>query len=342
MTVKPMRQFPATNAIGAGAASRAAQARVLPRLERSILKTLLYFDIWNHPLSERELCQFLGVPVPTTETLQLALGTLCASGQIHSHEGFFYLKGRSAESVTRRCRRQRHARWMWHVARAAMHVIKRFPFVRAVLVSGELSKNATGRGSDIDFFIVAEEGRLWICRSLLVLFKKVFLLNSKKFFCLNYFATPEGFPQNERNLYTATEVATLRVLYSQSHFLRFMDANRWIKAFFPNFEPRADSEIPSNDRQSLMQRALELALGALPLDALDTFLMRLMHRVWRERYPELDAQTREKIFLCTKSESRAYVGNFQGKILASYGEKLSAVLGAGVRGREISKNLLEA
>ncbi|HXX64388.1 MAG TPA: hypothetical protein VEO56_11395, partial [Bacteroidota bacterium] len=168
------------------------------------------------------------------------------------------------------------------------------------------------------------------------------LLNSKKFFCLNYFATPKGFRQNERNLYTATEVATVKVLYSQRQFLRFMDANRWIKSFFPNFEPPAESEILSNNRQSLVQRAIETALGTLPLDALDTFLMRLMHRVWRDRYPQVDAAVREKIFLCTKCESRAYVGNFQGKILASYGQKLASLLGAGARGRVISNNLLEA
>lgn len=324
--------------------SRSAHSRAVSRLEQSILKALLYFDIWDHPLSEPELCQFLPVELPEEEVFQRALSALCSAGEVHAHDGFFYLKGRSAESVARRRRRQKHAWWMWRAARLAMHVIKRFPFVRAVLVSGELSKNATGRGSDIDFFIIAEEGRLWICRSLLVLFKKVFLLNNKKFFCLNYFATCDGFRQKEQNVYTATEVATLKVLYSQERFLQFMAANSWIKGFFPNFEPTCASDIPANNRHSRIQRVLELAMRVLPLDAIDTLLMRLMHRVWEERYPQYDAETRERIFLCTKAESCAYVGDFQGKILAYYSEKLreSALAPAGSRRRTSSRARIEA
>jgi hypothetical protein len=57
-------------------------------------------------------------------------------------------------------------------------------------------------------------------------------------------------------------------------------------------------------------------------DALDSFVMRKMKEVWRRRYPEYDETTREKLFRCTKHESRTYVGNFEEKILALYNQKL--------------------
>jgi hypothetical protein len=46
--------------------------------------------------------------------------------------------------------------------------------------------------------------------------------------------------------------------------------------------------------------------------------------LWKKRYPEFDDETRNKIFRSTPYESRAYVGNYQEKILKIYREKLDA------------------
>ena len=49
-----------------------------------------------------------------------------------------------------------------------------------------------------------------------------------------------------------------------------------------------------------------------------------MQNVWTKRYRDVDAMTREKIFRCTRNESRAFAGNFAGKIDARYQEKLKS------------------
>ena len=210
------------------------------------------------------------------------------------------------------------------MAHISGHVIKRFPFVRAVFVSGELSKNVAGRGSDVDFFVLTEPGRLWISRTLLILFKKLFLLNSKKFFCLNSFRSIDNLTLNEKNIYIASEVAHVKALYNTSLFATFMESNRWVNTYFPNFHWDALPSPRASDHDSLLQRWAERAMSILPLDRLDTFLMGAMQRVWAKRYPQYDRRTREKIFRCTKQESLAYVGNFQDRVLAEYRRKLSA------------------
>ena len=53
-------------------------------------------------------------------------------------------------------------------------------------------------------------------------------------------------------------------------------------------------------------------------------LMEFMKRVWRKRYPGVDEATRDHVFRCSISESRAYVGNFSGKVLSIYRRKLEA------------------
>ncbi|HEX7572359.1 MAG TPA: hypothetical protein VF514_04650, partial [Bacteroidota bacterium] len=120
---------------------------------------------------------------------KVALVRLVRDCEIGERRGFYYVPGGEAGRVEGRLRGERHARRMWLMARAVAHIIKRFPFIRGVLVLGDLSKHMTHRGSDVDFLILTEPGRHWIARTLLILFKKTFLLNRKKFFCVNSFAS---------------------------------------------------------------------------------------------------------------------------------------------------------
>lgn len=291
-------------------------------LRREVLQTLLYYDIWGYPLTMRELYAFLPVAGGTFAEFEQQCRRLVADGDISADRGFLYAPGRDPGAVDRRLAGQSHARTLWIMARLSTHVIKRFPFVRAVFVSGDLSKNSTHRGSDVDFFILTAPGRLWIARMLLILFKKAVLLNRKKFFCLNSFASVERMTLDERNIYQATEVAQLKPLYNSPLFGRYLEANGWVRDFFPNFDVSTLPLPPPNDRPSMLQRLLELPLNVLPLDRIDTALLRAMERIWERRYPQFDPATRSSIFRCTKSESRAYVGNFQEKILAQYDTKL--------------------
>lgn len=294
----------------------------MPQVHTHILRSLLYYDIWRHPLTARELFTFLPVNTMTLDEFHKELASALNQGIVRQSRGFYYVTGRTSDVVARRAAMEDHARSMWHKARTAMHVIRRFPFVRAAMVSGDLSKNVTTRESDIDFFIITEPGRLWIARTLLILFKKVFLLNSKKYFCLNSFVTSDNLELNERSLYHATEIATLKPLYNTDMFHRYLAANRWITEYFPNWTLEEDAPIPVHDRPSVIQRLLELPFRFVPSDSIDTYLLGLMKKVWAKRYPEFDEETRDRVLRCTKNESRAYVGNFEDKILRMYQERL--------------------
>lgn len=298
---------------------RSAGESISENLTRGVLRALLYYDIWEYPLTLEELHAFL--PVRVTEEHEIALAIAPAGEGIQECNGYYSVRS-SALVVNRRLRREHHARWMWKAARLATHVIKRFPFVRGVFVSGDLSKNATGPGSDIDFFILTEPGRLWISRTLLILFKKLFLLNSKKFFCLNYFASSDNLTQRERNIYVAMEVAHLKPMYNEALFDKFMEANAWILCFFPNFRRDKLPMIATDNRPSHLQKLVERLLTHLPLDRIDTLLMLKMEQVWAQRYPKYDAATRARILRCTKQESRAYGGDFHDRVLRLYSRKL--------------------
>ena len=204
------------------------------------------------------------------------------------------------------------------------HIIKRFPFVRGVFISGDLSKGVADAKSDIDYVIVTEPKRLWICRTLLILFKKVFLFNQKKYFCLNYFVASDNLVLEDHNYFTATEIAHLKPLYNFNLYMRYMNANRWIKIYFPNFTAFAFGLKRTNNRPSIIQPFIEYLFRGSRADRLENRLMTMMKGVWQKRYPQYDQEARERLFRCSPHESRAYVGNFADKVLNRYSDRLAA------------------
>lgn len=287
-----------------------------------ITSTLLYYDIFDHPLTIRELFYlFPQNSMMKTEFIS-SLKAAEASGKISIASGYVKLSENSKDVGLLRRERERIAKRRLRIAKFMTKIIKRFPFVRGVFLSGDLSKGVAHPQSDIDYVVVTEPHRLWICRTLLVVFKKTFLLNSKKYFCLNYYVAADRLQLEDRNYFTATEIAHLKPLYHLTTFVSYMNANAWIKQYFPNYRVFALAGNEVDSHRSLLQRVAESLFRGQWLDRLDLRLMRFMARVWARRYPGYDAETHARIFRCTPSESCTYVGNFSDKILWLYAEKL--------------------
>ena len=291
-------------------------------VQKAILRALLYYDIWEYPLTMKELHCFLPVNGLDYDRFRSLLEKEGPGEAVRRSGEYFFLSSRSPEIVETRQEREKNAARLWKIARVSMHVIKRFPFVRGVFVSGDLSKNATKKESDVDFFLVTTAHRVWISRTLLILFKKIFLFNQKKYFCLNNFTAVGHLQLDERNLFYATEIAHLTPLFNSGLHREYLQENRWIRDFFPNFDPAVLARPRVSERGSLLQRLLELPFSLIPSDRLDQFLMQRMQKVWATRYPGFDQQTRHRIFRSTRGESRAYVGNYQDRVIELYRKRL--------------------
>lgn len=290
--------------------------------KQHILKTLVYYEIFDHPLTAKELFCLFPRNSLTRKSFEDELATFSSEGIIASTAGFYHLPQHGNQLPSIRLQRERLAQHRLRVARCMGQIIKRCPFVRGVFISGDLSKGVANPNSDIDYVIVTEPSRLWICRILLTLFKKIFLLNRKKYFCLNYYFDTNTLTVEDKNYYTATEVAHLKPLFNIELFLRFMNANGWIREYFPNYKGFAMNTSEGNNQRSLLQKVLELPFRGTWPDRLDQYLMQTMRRIWKKRYPQYDDATRERIFRCSVHESRAYVGNFSDKVLSLYQKKL--------------------
>lgn len=289
---------------------------VLSDLQQALIRTLLYFDIFNHPLRRDELERFCGA---AADDLAAALNALCESGIVQRRDDHFAL-ATIEPLIERRRDQEKRAQARMAKARRMSHFIGGFPFVRGVMLSGSISKGVLAEDGDIDYFIITEPGRLWVARTLLVLYKKIFLLNSRRDFCVNYFVDGDHLAIEDRNLFTATEIATLIPTHGPLQCAAFFSANEWIFDHFPN-APREPS-LPAPSLGAHKPSSLERLFNGRFGDRLDDVFMHLTYQRWRRKFGHLDARTFETAFRTRKYVSKHHPRFFQKRVLEALDERI--------------------
>lgn len=204
-------------------------------INEAILMCLCYFDVFQYPMKREQIKFFLPYVLPDETDMEHRLRSGPLAKLVSSKEGYFFLNGRDPDIVKERHQQEQFAKKRWRIARFMAGIIKMFPYVRAVFVSGNLSKNLSRRDSDIDFFILTSPGKLWIARFLLTAFKKIFLLNKRTFFCINYFRSTDYLKFDDaQSFFTAVELLTLKPVYNGCYYEKILLENGWINPIFPN------------------------------------------------------------------------------------------------------------
>lgn len=286
-----------------------------------MIRVVLYFDIFKYPLRADEI--YRACPIPTEpRTVNTALRHLVSQGMLEEQDGFFRRTGSEAD-ITRRLKGNALAAQKMVQARRSARSIGRFPFVEAVMVSGSLSKHYMDPGSDIDFFIVTRPGRLWVARTMLVLYKKLFLLNSHKHFCVNYFVDTDHLEIEDKNLFTATEVVFLLPMLNAPVYHDFRHHNAWADAHYPNFGLLDTSEcMPS--KSGWFKGAGEWLLGGRLGEWADGHCLRLTLRRWQQKFTGLDAARFEVAMRSRRYVSKHHPSDFQSIVLGRLAEKQRA------------------
>ena len=290
-------------------------------LDQHIIRTLLYFDIFDYPLKGSEVFRFLGMNSIGEKDVIESLETLNKQHHVFKF-GEFYSVRPVAENVSRRLNGNKEAQKFLPIALKQSDLISRFPYVRAVMASGSLSKDYMDENCDLDFFIITTPRRLWICRTLLVLYKRLFLKNSHKLFCVNYFVDSEHLEIEEKNLFTATELATVIPLYGSSYYRQLHEKNyEWLIRFFPNFKPRMVDKTVSKPEtlKNFAEKIIDIFFGNL----LDKAFMRLTLKRWKKIYNTGYTEKEFNIAFKTKPyASKNHPRNFQKKVMDAYQQRL--------------------
>lgn len=303
-------------------------------LSKSILKTLLYFDIFQYPLTTSEIFAHLTTNHVTVDHVATELKRL-SNLSIISPISDFYSVHDNPMLGSRRTKGNQMAQQSLTLARRQARLISKFPFVRAVMASGSLSKDYMDEHSDIDFFVITKPNRLWIARMLLVLYKKIFLFNSHKYFCTNYFIDENHLEIEEKNIFTATELATLIPLYGKEYYSQLITANSWLKNYLPNHTSRSIESVPAY-QPGWVKQHLENIINLFGANKLETICMNSFSSRWKRLHQPSYSKTDFEISFKTKEYvSKGHPKNHQRKVLDLYQQKLDEF------GKKLNINLNE-
>lgn len=260
------------------------------KLEYSILKVLVYFDMFRYPLTKAELFSFLDHKADAVKFNE-CLKTLVNSGKIFELEEYYSLQPDQSLS-TRRKKGNREACRLQEIAQKIASLLYKFPYVRAVGVSGSVSKNFADEHADIDYFIITKANRLWIARTFLHLFKKLpFVKNRNEHYCMNYFVDEAELAIEEKNIYTATELYTIIPAAGDDIMMNFFANNSWAFEFLPNRSlPKVNEDLKKSGSWS--KRTLEWLFNNKLGDRLDDYLFMLTSKRWKKKEDEQRLNTK--------------------------------------------------
>lgn len=280
------------------------------------LRPLLYFSIFNHPLTIEEIHLFSDCP--SLEITKKEVHQAVDQG-ILINKGDFYMSNESACScIQQRIQENQFAeKAMLKAVKRAKFIHRYFPFVKGVGISGSLSKGRFNSNSDADYFIITSKNSLWTCRTLLIAFKKIFLLNSKKFFCVNYFITENALEIQEKNRFTATELVTLIPVTNHHLFNKFYAKNEWVKEFYPNQMLFADE---LNQPKSTLKYISENFLQP-QIKISEWFFKLITTKFWHKKFRHLSKEERKIAFKSSKNISKHHPDNYQKKVLDELNKK---------------------
>ncbi len=280
-------------------------------MTKDLIKTILYFDIFSYPLTGEELLFYNGLHGDEARQALDELNNLVDSGILGYSRGFYHYRAKPA-MIDRRIKGNMLAEKRMDAARKYSGIIASFPFVEAVMLSGSIAKGYMGKNDDIDYFIVTKPRRLWFVRSMLVLFKKIFLRNSYRNFCINYFVDTNHLAINEKNRFTATEVAFLLPMFNNDIYGRMMGENPWIKDYYPIPVHR---RLPPINKKRPLKKLFERILDNRLTDRLDKYLQRLSEKIIRKKFNHMGEGLFERSFSMQTNELRYLPNRQQQRIM---------------------------
>ena len=236
----------------------------LTPLQQDVLRTLAYFDVFSYPLSKHQVYTFLPHNSVTIQNVEESLHRLVESGLLRSEQEYYFLSDRTPDIVSSRRENEHRASVMLKRARWISLLLKQVPYVRAIFITGSLSKNVASRSSDIDFMIVTAPNRLWIPKMILTAVRRILLFNTIKYSCFNLFVTENRLMFSQKNIFNAVEIATTRVLWNESAYQRFQSENSWTQSYLPNSGKGVSLARTLPNTRSIFQKATEFLLNLFP------------------------------------------------------------------------------
>jgi predicted nucleotidyltransferase len=213
----------------------------MANLEKAIIRTLVFFDIFNYPLTLTEIWKWLYKPDKKYSLAEIRSAlehSEILKEKLSSQEGFYSLKGREEIYLVRK----RNNNLVERKFSKALRITKFFrlmPFIKMVAICNSLAYGNAKNNSDIDFFIITQKNKIWLARFFTILVTKFLGKrprpgDNKDAFCLSFFITEEHLSikrimLNDKDIYSYYWLSQIMPLYDPANFYeKFLQANPWL------------------------------------------------------------------------------------------------------------------
>ena len=284
-----------------------------------ILKWLAYFDVFQHPLTFEELGKLCAVD---SAIIEKHVGNIASEDRCFISENYVSINREVLKLVQDRKYKEQEAKKYFNKLPRYVRLIRNFPFVKGIAISGSLSKNVMYEAGDVDYFVITKENRMWLCRTLLILFKKTVLLNSRKYFCLNYFVDEKNLKIRDENIFTAVEIAYLLPVYNNEIFEELRMQNKWVDKFIPQIDHDISTVLlEKRKRSNLLEKILNKNIG----EKLDIFFMKLTYKRWQRKFSNFPKIKFDQTMRSERGVSKHHPKDFQNTVLSTYQAKLKTM-----------------
>jgi predicted nucleotidyltransferase len=200
-------------------------------LTKSQLISILYHDIFDYPLNEYEMTRWkAGKRVKLVKKVNIS-----------KKNDQYYVKGRDCLVKVKKIRLKESLR-KYKLAKKVEKVLRLFPTVQMVGVTGSLAMSNASKQSDIDLMVVVTSGYLWLTRLLVLLTLKFLGIPLRKAketdeqdkICLNMWMDERNLEIYNKNIFTAHELAQIIPLVNKnSTYESLLVINKWILDYWP-------------------------------------------------------------------------------------------------------------
>lgn len=235
-------------------------------MEKAILKTLIYANIFDYPLKGYEVLKWLIGRETSLIKVEQGLKRLIKKKKIQNLSDYYFLKNRK-QLISKRKRRQKISKNLLLKAKILTQVLKIIPWVKLVGISGGLAVDNCSRKDDIDLFLITAKNRIWLSRFFAtVIFdslgvrRKVNMKPSQVYgkFCFNTILDEEHLEQSFKDLYTAHEVLQMKLLWTRGGiYTKYLSDNDWAFEYLPNWTSRIKYSKVKKDKGTKIVDLLE-------------------------------------------------------------------------------------
>ncbi len=296
---------------------------ILTNSQQSIINTLLYFDVFNYPLKREEIFENCSTRLSLKEFDDLLNGLL-ETNVLQQLNGFYFVNSINTLSIEQRVKANSLASNKIKEAYKYSKRIAKFPFVKAVCISGSLSKNYYDEKSDVDYFIVTKANRLWLCRTLFTLHYKTLSTKKREYYCLNYYISESDLFIPDKNHFVAMELAHLVPTVNYDLYLNLLEANNWHQMYLPN-KMLIKKDNCYSEQNNLFKTLIEsLFIGGIG-NWFDDKLLTITLKNWRKKHTSLSQEDFNLQLRSKKHVCKHHTKGYQNKILQLWEDKINLI-----------------